>query len=889
MGEVSSTTEHVSALSRPDGPSELLERSHELSALGDALTAVQRGGRGRLVFIGGEAGVGKTTLVRRFCSEYSESTRVLWGACDALFSPRPLGPLVDIVGTTPSGLMELVTNGARPHEVVGALVRELQAEAPTILVLEDVHWADEATLDVLRLLYRRLDTVPALVLASYRDDELDRGHPLRIVLGELATEQTVGRLKIEPLSWAAVAMLAEPHGVDATELHRKTAGNPFFVTEVLAAGKEEISLTVRDAVFARAARLTPAGRTLLEAVAVVPPQVELWLLEKLAGEAIDCLEECLTSGMLIHVPEGVAFRHELARLAVEGSISPIRTHLLHRMTVDALEAASTADRPDLARLAHHAEAAGDGEAVLRFAPKAAALAASAGAHREAAAQYARALRFSDGLSYEERAELLDRRFHECFLTDQYDEAIEALELALEYHRKLGDRRKEGDSLRSLSQTLWCPGRTAEAERAGRGAVAVLERIPPGRELAMAFNNLAELSMAAEKTEEALAWGTRALELAQGLDDDEISLRAHKIIATAEFLAGRPGAREKLEEILDRAGKMGLEDEAADAFVCLTWGAVRQRSHHLSDGYLEAGLRYCGERGLEVYRLYLLGFGARSELDQGRWSEAVDSAELVLRIPRTSTVPRIQALVTLGLVRARRGDPGPWAPLDEALELAAPTRELQRIAPVAAARAEAAWLEGNEAAIAEATEEAFDLAQDRRASWVIGELAYWRWKAGILHEIPPGAAQPYALQIAGEWARAAELWTQIGSPYEAALSLADADEDEPLRRALDELHRLGAQPAAASVARRLRHRGVRGLPRGPRAATRQNPANLTVREVEVLALVTQGFRNAEIGKRLFLSEKTVDHHVSAILRKLAVRTRGQAASEAARIGLIPQGQ
>ena len=387
----------------------------------------------------------------------ASQTQVLWGACDALFSPRPLGPLVDIVETTPSGLKELVTNGARPHEVAGALVRELQVEAPTILVLEDVHWADEATLDVFRLLSRRLDTVPALVLASYRDDELDRAHPLRIVLGELATELAVARLKIEPLSSAAVATLATPHGVDVNELHRKTAGNPFFVTEVLAAGKEEIPLTVRDAVLARAARLTPVGRALLEAVAVVPPQVELWLLEALAGEAIDRLEECLTSGMLIRVPEGVAFRHELARLAVEGSISPNRALLLHRKAVDALDVAPTTGGPNLARLAHHAEAAGDGEAVLRFAPKAAARAASVGAHREAAAQYARALRFSGGMSYEERAELLDRRSYECFLTDQYDEAIEALEGALEYHRKLEDRRKEGDSLRSLSKSSGVQG------------------------------------------------------------------------------------------------------------------------------------------------------------------------------------------------------------------------------------------------------------------------------------------------------------------------------------------------------------------------------------------------------------------------------------------------
>ena len=884
MREVSSKTERVAAMSRPGAPSQLLERSHELSTLADALAAVRQDGHGRLVFIGGEVGVGKTTLVRRFCSEYSESPRVLWGPCDALFSPRPLGPLVDIVESTPSGLKELVATGARPHEVAGALVRELHAEAPTILVLEDVHWADEATLDVLRLLYRRLDTVPALVLATYRDDELDRAHPLRIVLGELATERAVGRLRIEPLSWEAVAALAAPHGVDATELHRKTAGNPFFVTEVLAAGNEEMPLTIRDAVLARAARLTPEARVLLEAVAVVPPQVELWLLEVLAGEAFDRLEECLTSGMLIHVPEGVAFRHELARLAVERLISPNRARVLHRKTVDALEAASTVDRPDLARLAHHAEGAGDGKAVLRFAPRAAALAASVGAHREAAAQYARALRFSDDLSYEERADLLDRRSHECFLNDQYDEAIEAQQVALEYHRKLGDRRKEGDSLRSLSQTLWCPGRTAEAERAGRQAVTVLETIRPGRELAMAFNNLATLAMTSEKTEEALAWGTRALELARRLDDDEISLCAHKIMGTAEFDAGRTGAREKLEETRDRAERMGLEDEVADAFVCLTSAALRQRLHQLSDGYLEAGLRYCGERGLEVYRLYLLAFGARSELDQGRWSKAVDSAELVLRIPRTSTLPRIHALVTLGLVRARRGDPGPWAALDEALELATPTGELQQIAPVAAARAEAAWLEGREEVVPEATEEALDLARHRRASWVIGELAYWRWRAGILQEVPPDAAEPYVLQIAGDWARAAELWTQIGSPYEAALALAEADEEEPLRRALDQLHRLGAQQAAASVARRLRRRGVRGLPRGPRAATRQNPANLTKREVEVLTLVTQGLRNAEIGKRLFLSEKTVDHHVSAILRKLAVRTRGQAAAEAARIGL-----
>jgi ATP/maltotriose-dependent transcriptional regulator MalT len=868
-------------------PHAFLERSDSLSTLGELLAAAGTGASGKLVMVAGEAGVGKTSLLRRFCESQRESVRILWGACEPLHAARPMGPLWDVAEQTGGELEALLAGSARPHEVAAALIRELRGRRITVLVLEDMHWADEAMLDVLTLLPSRLSACPALVLASYRDDELDREHQLRIVIGELAGR--LGRLKVEPLTQAAVAELAQRSGLDGGALYARTAGNPFFVTEVLATGAAQIPETVRDAVLARAARLPADGRKLLEAVAVVPGQVELWLLESLAGELIDRLEECLSSGVLTTTPGHVAFRHELARLAIAEATAPNRALALHRAALAALVAHGGED-PASARLAHHAEAAGDAEAVLRWAPQAAVRAGASGAHREAADQYALALRFADGEPLRARGDLLQRLADECYMTDQFDAAIRAQEQALECRRPLGDVRAEGDSLRSLSRLLRFVGRIPEADEAAREAVELLGRLAPGHELAIAYCNVSHLAMNREDADGTSEWARRALELAKELDDTEALVYALTNIGVVEFLAGAPEGLEKLERALSVAQREGLEEHAGRAFLSLVLWPLRHRAFPLARRYLDAGLEYSTERGLDTWRLYLLACKTRLELDLGEWGQAADSAAVVLRDPRSAPTPRGWALAALGLVRTRRGDPQAAEPLQEAHDRARPTGELQRIAPAAIARAEAAWLSGEHARVVEGTEAALALALNRRAAWVVGELALWRWRSGKRDELPEGAvAGPYALSIAGEGARAAERWREIGCPYEAAMALADSEDEALMRRASEELQALGARPAAAIVSRRLRERGARGVPRGPRPRTRANPAGLTAREFEVLALLAQGLRNAQIAERLVVSEKTVDHHVSAVLRKLGVRSRGEAGAEAARLGLVRGGE
>lgn len=823
------------------------------------------GGRGVAVAVGGEAGIGKTTLITRAAEEMRRrGMRVLWSGCEALFTPRPLGPLYDFAAEL-GPEVDALLGADRNRERLFPAVLAAAGAAPTLLVVEDVHWADHATLDLLRYAVRRIARIPLLLAFTYRDDEVAADHPLVSLLGETTQAR---RLSLPRLSPAAVTTLAV--GRDARTVYTLTGGNPFYVAEFLAGDGERVPPTVRDAVLARATRLSPAARTIVEVASAVPGKAERWLVEAALPEAAgtEVLIEATTSGIVALHHGAFVFRHELARRAIEDSLPGVRRQALHAAILGLLQRRGGVSP---ARLAHHAAEAGDVEAIRRLAPLAADEAKRADAHREAAAHYRSLLAQSDSFDERARAELLEQLSYECYLTQQEDEALRHRQAALSIWRHAGERLREGDTLRWISRLQWFAGRNLEARAAAEEAIAVLETLPPGPELAMAWSNRAQLHMLAQETEEAVAWGTRAIELAQRLGDHAILAHALNNVGTAEELAGRAEGAAKLDESLRIALERGYQEHAARAYTNIGSGAVRAVDYTRAEQALDAGIAYATDRDLDAWRMYMLAWRARMRLERGEWNAAAEDAHTVLAFRGGPAVSRIPALAALGSLRVRRCDPGAMALLDEAWELAVRTREIQRIAPVAAARAEAAWLRGDAKAKVEEVTEALAMTAAGDV-WARGELALALRRCGVEDVSRDHVAEPYALQIEGDWRGAAERWERIGRPWELAAALADSNDPEDLRRALSILAALGDRALTARIAARVPQS------RGPRVSTQRNPHGLTARELEILTLLAEGLRNSDIAARLSLSLKTVDHHVSAVLSKLGARTRGEAAAK-----------
>jgi len=426
--------------------SSLLERERALETLEAALTQVKTG-RGCVALVYGESGIGKTAIAGSFAARHAPHMRVFAAGCEALQTPRPFGPLIDVADRLPAR----VARAMHAQEPYNRLFPDLLAwarEAPTLLVLEDLHWADWSTLDLVRYISRRIDDVPLLLVLTYRDDEVSLAHPLLQVLGGLPREVT-RRIALAPLSEQAVSQLASHAGRSGAGVHRITGGNPFFVTELLACENSAVPASVRDAVLARVGALSSAAQAVARWVSVVPQEIERALLEELARPESGAIDECQSRGILLGGAQALRFRHELARSCVEQSVPAERREQMHAAVFNALSRGADADLL-LARRVHHAQQAGLADAVADLAPRAARAAAASSAHRDAAAMYAVALRHADRLALPALLEVLEAQAIECTLIQALDAATAARERALTLHRQTGDLRAQGWNLTRLA-------------------------------------------------------------------------------------------------------------------------------------------------------------------------------------------------------------------------------------------------------------------------------------------------------------------------------------------------------------------------------------------------------------------------------------------------------
>ncbi len=871
----------------------LIERAPNLDHL-QSLLREAADGSGRVVLLEGEAGAGKSSLAAAFASAVPEDTRVLSGACENFGTAEPLGPWRDIARQARWSLTR-VTGGnwiALFSEVLDLLT---DGGRPTLLVIEDIHWADDATLNLIRYIGRRIRHTCLLLVATARNDDTPGQTRLRRLLADIPPAHWL-RITVPPLSKAAVLELADSKGLDGEAIFSATGGNAYFVSELVdCAGsdnlppfnRDQLPATIRDAVLARADILDETDREALWAASTSPDAFAPELIEAICGStARASLEACTACGLL--VPAGgkgsnlLMFRHEIARQAIEQSLPPLRRRALHEKAL-----AYFRDRPEasVARMVHHANEAQDMSAISELAPKAAADAGRLGAHRQAMRHYELALAHAGDLSDATRACLYEGYAFECHLTGQMERAIAAQTSALALYRALGDIRHVGDNLRWLSRLSYLAGDRKGADAFGREAVDVLEQAASPAELAMGYSNLSQLGMLAGDAETATLYGERAIALVTSDDIARPEVLCHALnnVGTAICWREPDRARQTLDQALAIALDHGFQEHAARAFTNRAWVEIRLHAFDAAEDVLTRGIAYCIEHDLDTWRDYMRGELAELLTVLGRWDEATAAAQAVVDNQNAPALCRYPSLVALATLKTRRGEPSDEL-LQEMAKFLENTFEFQRLSAHAALVAERAWLGlcDREEALA-GLRQAASLCSDDAAGSMIGFWAHILEETGLAPDGDDGDAAVIAT-LRGRWQEAADIWTDRRAPYLTALALLDGDNDA-LYRALATLEALGATAVVTHVKELIRRRGGRLATRGPRASTQANAAGLTTREMDVLRLIDEGRSNAEIGARLFVSAKTVDHHISSILAKLNAKSRGQAAAEGRRLRLL----
>jgi DNA-binding CsgD family transcriptional regulator len=858
----------------------LLERDSELRQV---KALARRVGRdpGRVVLLRGEAGVGKTAVITRLVAGVDPAVRVLLGWCDPLTVPRPLGPLIDAL----AGLNHRVAAafgdavGAGDTAAVYRLLLDLLRGGPRwVWVIEDVHWADGATLDLLRFLGRRISKLPLLLVMTYRDDEVGPNHPLAAAIGDVANCAEITRIGLKSLSREAVAVLSAGSGLNAADLHRLTGGNAFYVTEILAAGRDgpggdALPHSVAEAVWGRLARLSDVGRDTAYAAAVCGPRAESALVRTICPDAQAGLSECLRAGVLVAEDDMVGFRHELARRATLDQIPDLERRVLHKQAMAAL-AGPSAEPDRMAALAFHADQANDDDAAVRYGVAGAQRAAALGANREAAELYALVRRRAHTVAAEQRVVWIEGHAFACYLYGDAPTAASLWREAIEVRRAMGDRLGEGEDQGLLSHLLWASlGRYGEAIEAARSSVKLLEDLGPTPQLARSLTNSVALRVWSYDPASA-EYAARAMALGAEIGEPGVVLRARCFAALASVTQGGPGWEEMEETWRAAMATEELAEHVALIGAAMCWTAGLHHDLERAQRYVDELLLFCDAADLGAYDVMAVAVAALVALHRGDWAGAIRSAEEAFTRPGltfvNSTLPRI----TLALVRARRGEKPTGPTLDPPADDAGPG-DFFFFAAAWAARAEIAWLAGDDAVAAAEAARALAVVGPHADPWLTGRLQRWLHLTGAT--VPIGAAAeatPYQLEITGDWRSAAAQWDRLGCPYDAALAQLGGD-IAAVQSAASAFRRLGARAAARRARQRLTELGG-PAGRGVAGHRKADPHGLTRRQREVADLLAAGHTDTAIAAALHLSPKTVSHHVEAILINLGVGNRVRAA-------------
>jgi DNA-binding CsgD family transcriptional regulator/tetratricopeptide (TPR) repeat protein len=867
---------------------ELVERASFMATLE---TEFERAvdGEGRCILVTGEAGIGKTSLVKNFCSKKKNLGKVYTGTCDALFTPRPLAPLYDILLQMQADIPKYMANIKDRTELFTSFLRDLENQKETSLIIfEDIHWADEATMDFIKFFARRITQFRSLFILTYRDTEIDSKHPLRNILGQVPADSFT-RLQLAPFSRHAVEKMATEKGYKGEDVYTISGGNPFYVNEILASYSAGVPENIKDSILSSYNRLEEDTKLVWQILSVLPTGLEIKYLRKMEPSYATAIHGGIDLKILILKENLIFFKHELYRRTVESSLSPILRIALNKKILDLLRE-SFEENGEIERIIHHAKNANAYEVVTHYSPIAARKAAAIGAHVEAARLYLSAIEYYHGDDAGTLIQFYESYAYECYLTSQVKEAIIYAGRLLDLLKRKNDVGRIGNCLRFLSLLYLLDGNCANSGSYAGQAIEVFANQPSSHAKAMAYSNMGRLRAMLDEKDECILWSEKAMAMAEELGDEETLCHAMNSLGTmlSKIHTSKNKGLELLHKSLALAVKNNYEEYIGHAYANLVAVAVVTRDYLLAMKILEEGIQFCEDRDFDLGTKYLLIYKARMYLETGQWNEAYSMADNFLRSEEQFSLIKVGPRIIAATIKMRRGDSDVLPYLLEAKEKAFDTGQLNRIVPAMTALLEYEWIVDRRFADQADLEYVIEAMKLRGNIYENSAFAYWLMKARKQQLQLDDFYEGFRINDKATALKAASFWKQLGCPYEQALALFQGD-DEDKRESISIIQRLGADAVYNKLKFEMRTSGIKSIPRGIRKNTRSNPAHLTERELDVLQLLKEGMRNKEIGSKLFISAKTVDNHIASIFFKLDVHSRGRAIKQADRLNILNHGR